>query len=419
MNKNLISLSVGVTVIMALSACSSSSVATIDIPKTEVSTPVVVAEPTPEARTTYSLPTGSTKVIADGLEAPWSIAFLPDNSALVSQRDKGVITHISEDGKSKYNISYVASRPPCTKYCEGGTLGIAVMRDSAPKDPVIAEAKPYVGWNLFAYFTTKSDNRLAKFALTRSASGKWSVGKEKIIFKGVQRSSKSTTHNGGRVEVGPDGKIWIGIGDAGNGSNSQNKKILAGSVLRLNPDGTIPSDNPYSNAVWAKGLRDTQGVTWDDFGNTWTSEFGEDTWDELNLMQKGKNYGWPIVEGKNRYLTNTLNTNKKYTQPYLVWHPSKAAPSGLSFHRGSLYMAALRGSRLWVIPVLGDKNLGKPQQFFVGRFGRIRDAAPAPDGSIWLITSNKDGRSGMSAGGSSVKSDKIIRVAIKDLPINK
>jgi glucose/arabinose dehydrogenase len=292
------------------------------------------------------------------------------------------------------------------------------MRDKAPSDPAEADAKPYVGWSLFTYFTTSTDNRLAKFSLARSASGKWSVvGKEKVIFKGVQRSMRSTTHNGGRVEVGPDGKIWIGIGDAGNPSNSQNKKILAGSVLRLNPDGTIPSDNPYGTAVWAKGLRDTQGLTWDDFGNMWSSEFGEDTWDELNLMQKGKNYGWPAVEGKNRYLTNTLNINKKYTQPYLVWSPVNAAPSGLSFHRGSLYMASLRGSRLWVIPVLGDKKLGKPVAFFTGKFGRLRDAAPAPDGSIWLITSNKDGRGGMSAGGSNVPSDRVIRIELKDVPI--
>jgi glucose/arabinose dehydrogenase len=245
------------------------------------------------------------------------------------------------------------------------------------------------------------------------------MGKEKIIFKGVQRSFKSTTHNGGRLELGPDGKIWIGIGDAGSGGNSQNKRILAGSVLRLNLDGSIPADNPYGNAVWAKGLRDTQGIAFDDFGNVWTSEFGQDTWDELNLMQKAKNYGWPAVEGFNKFLSNERNTNRKYTDPYYVWHPENAAPSGLSFHRGSLFMASLRGSRLWVIPVLGDKKLGKPVAYFVGKYGRLRDAAPAPDGSIWLLTSNRDGRAALSAGGSNVSTDRIYRIELKDLPISK
>jgi glucose/arabinose dehydrogenase len=416
MNKKLISLFLGVVTTVSLAGCSVESIDTNGLEKTE-SLEVIKSEVV-KTRSTYILPTGKTSTVASGLEAPWSIAFLPDGTALVSQRDRGVVTHVSTSG-AKYNVSYVASKPPCTKFCEGGTLGLAVMRDAAPKDVNEANANPYVGWSMFTYFTTSTDNRLAKFALKRDANGKWSAGKEKIIFKGVQRSSKSTTHNGGRIEIGTDGKLWIGIGDAGNPRHSQSRETLAGSVLRLNPDGSIPSDNPYGTAVWAKGIRDTQGIAFDDFGNVWSSEFGEDAWDELNLMQRGKNYGWPVVEGFNNYLSKTKNTNKKFTPPYLVWSPVNAAPSGLSFHKGSLFMASLRGGRLWVIPVLGDKKLGKPVDFFKGKFGRIRDAVPAPDGSIWIITSNFDGRGGFSSGGSTGSSDKIIRVEVKEVNFPK
>jgi glucose/arabinose dehydrogenase len=213
----------------------------------------------------------------------------------------------------------------------------------------------------------------------------------------------------------------------------------------VNLDGTVPTDNPDPDSfVWAKGLRDTQGMAWDNFGNMWTTEFGQDTWDELNLMQKGKNYGWPYAEGLYKYVPTDLPpgkpdsngqgtaespapepeipdmpsdqeliTNPKFTPPFLTWHPADAACSGIEFVKGSLISACLRGGKLWVIPVIGDKKLGEPLPFFTGQFGRLRKATLAPDGSLWMITSNKDGRGGWSKGGETWMDDRIIRVQLK------
>jgi glucose/arabinose dehydrogenase len=229
------------------------------------------------------------------------------------------------------------------------------------------------------------------------------------------------------------------------GVTAQNWNRLAGSILRMNLDGTVPEDNPKKNSfVWAKGLRDTQGMAWDNFGNMWTTEFGQDTWDELNLMEKGKNYGWPIAEGFYKFRETPLEPgnpgsndqgtaenpapkptipsmpsdvelldDSRYTPPILAWHPSEAACSGITFVKGSLISACLRGGKLWVIPVIGDKKLGEPKEFFKGRFGRLRKATVAPDGSIWIITSNKDGRGGWSSGGENPQDDRIIRIPLK------
>jgi glucose/arabinose dehydrogenase len=158
------------------------------------------------------------------------------------------------------------------------------------------------------------------------------------------------------------------------GSTSQNWDRLAGSVLRINLDGSVPEDNPREGSyVWAKGLRDTQGMAWDNYGNMWTTEFGQDTWDELNLMEKGKNYGWPIAEGKYKFVETPLPEgnpgsngqgtaespaptpviptmpsdqeefkDSRYTNPYFTWHPEDAACSGIAFVKGSLISACLR-----------------------------------------------------------------------------
>jgi glucose/arabinose dehydrogenase len=305
--------------------------------------------------------------------------------------------------------------------------------------------------SLFVFQTTISDNRILKYDLNTDAAGSWSLASKRVLIQGIERSGKSTTHNGGRLAIGPDGKLWVSLGDSGmRGATSQNWNARAGSVLRMNLDGTVPDDNPKENSfVWAKGLRDTQGMAWDNFGNMWTTEFGQDTWDELNLIEKGKNYGWPIAEGFFKFvetlpepgnpgsnaqgtadnpepkpITPSMPSNvemlndSRYTPPVLTWHPSEAACSGITFVKGSLISACLRGGKLWVIPVIGDKQLGEPKEFFKGRFGRLRAATVAPDGSLWLITSNKDGRGGWSSGGGNSQDDRIIRVPMKTLDYN-
>jgi len=384
----------------------------------------------------YAVPTGKTKTLITGLRAPWELLFLPDGQALIDERDSGTISQINKD-LSVHKVAFTSSTPPCVKFCEGGTLGMTYAADRTGGK-----------LSLFVFLTTLNDNRILKYDLDSDESGNWSLSNKRVILKGIDRSGLSTTHNGGRLAIGPDGKLWVSSGDAGmRGSTSQNWDRLAGSVLRVNLDGSVPEDNPRPGKyAWAKGLRDTQGMAWDNYGNMWTTEFGQDTWDELNLLQKGKNYGWPLAEGLYKFVDTPLPPgnpgsngqgtaespapqptipsmpsdkelmkDSRFTPPVLAWHPMDAACSGIAFVRGSLISACLRGGKLWVIPVLGDKKLGEPQAFFSGKFGRIRKATLAPDGSLWIITSNKDGRGGWSKGGENPLDDRVIRVEMKDV----
>ena len=384
----------------------------------------------------YAVPTGKTKTLITGLRAPWELLFLPDGQALIDERDSGTISQINKD-LSVHKVAFTSTTPPCIKFCEGGTLGMTYAAD-----------RPGGKLSLFVFLTTLNDNRILKYDLDSDESGNWSLSNKRVILKGIDRSGLSTTHNGGRLAIGPDGKLWVSSGDAGmRGSTSQNWDRLAGSVLRVNLDGSVPADNPRPGKyAWAKGLRDTQGMAWDNYGDMWTTEFGQDTWDELNLMEKGKNYGWPLAEGLYKFVDTPLPPgnpgsngqgtaespapqptipsmpsdkelmkDSRFTPPVLAWHPVEAACSGIAFVRGSLISACLRGGKLWVIPVLGDKKLGEPQPFFAGKFGRIRKATLAPDGSLWIITSNKDGRGGWSKGGENPLDDRVIRVEMKDL----
>ncbi len=385
-----------------------------------------VPEPKPSVevvKKSYVEPTGAVQTLVTGLKAPWEILFLPDGQALVDERDSGAILLISKDLKAT-KLAFTNTAPPCEKFCEGGTLGMAIAADRFANK-----------LSLFVFLTTDKDNRILKYDLNTDDAGTWTLANKRVLIQGIERSGKSTTHNGGRLAIGPDGKLWVSLGDSGmRGVTSQNWNKLAGSILRMNLDGSIPEDNPKENSyVWSKGLRDTQGMAWDNFGNMWTTEFGQDTWDELNLMEKGKNYGWPIAEGFFKFRETPLEesnpapkpnipdissnvemlNDSRFTPPVLTWHPSEAACSGIIFVKGSLISACLRGGKLWVIPVIGDKQLGEPKEFFKGKFGRLRKATLAPDGTLWLITSNRDGRGGWSSGGGNPKDDRIIRVPLK------
>ena len=392
--------------------------------------------PTKESKVkSYVVPTGEPETIVHGLQAPWEVLFLPDGQALLDERDSGTILQIDKDYKVT-QVAFTSTTPPCAKFCEGGTLGMTYAADRFGNK-----------LSLFVFLTTNADNRILKYDLDKVGNN-WSLSNQRVLLKGIDRSGLSTTHNGGRLASGPDGKLWVSLGDAGmRGSTSQNWSRLGGSILRLNTDGSVPDDNPIPGSyVWAKGLRDTQGMAWDSYGNMWTTEFGQDTWDELNLMEKGKNYGWPIAEGLYKFREaplppgnpgsngqgtasnpaptpdfpilpsdKDLMNDSRYTDPVLSWHPKDAACSGISYIKGTLISACLRGGKLWVIPVIGDKKLGKPQAFFTGEFGRLRKATLAPDGSLWILTSNKDGRGGWSTGGGNPLDDRIIRVKLKEV----
>jgi glucose/arabinose dehydrogenase len=294
--------------------------------------------------------------IASDLEAPWGLVPLKDGSFLISERDARKIVSIRDGSRS--TVRTIDEADPAG---EGGLLGLAITSDEK---------------TVFAYYTAADDNRI----VSMSWDGR-DLGSPKVILKGIP---KGFIHNGGRMVVGPDGYLYVGTGESGSGRLSQKKDSLGGKILRLRLDGRPAPDNPFGNEVFSYGHRNVQGLAFDEEGRLWASEFGQQTWDELNLIKKGADYGWPEVEGSGNV--------KGMTNPKVVWRTSDASPSGLAYWQGSLWMAGLRGERLWQIPLDGTKT-GDPVAHFRGDYGRLRTVQVASDGNSLLLTdSNTDGR---------------------------
>ena len=344
--------------------------------------PPVTASSTP-ASSTASVTPGRGGVptvageIATGLASPWSIAFLPDGSALVSQRDDGAIERIGADGA----VTEVGTVPGVVHAGEGGLLGLAISPSYATDQLV------------YAYFTAASDNRIVRMTYDGTT-----LGTPAVILSGL---AKGSIHNGGRLAFGPDGMLYAGVGETGQTTYAQDTTKLNGKILRMAPDGSVPSDNPFGNLVWSYGHRNVQGLAFDDEGRLWASEFGQNTWDELNLIQKGANYGWPVVEGQ--------AGRAGMVDPIAQWPTDDASPSGIAISGSTVYMAALKGQRLWTIPLpaVPGTSAVKPVAYFAGTYGRLRDVVNAPDGSLWLLTDNTDGRGSPRDG-----DDRILRLTL-------
>jgi glucose/arabinose dehydrogenase len=294
--------------------------------------------------------------IASNLVAPWGLIPLKDRSFLIAERDKGKIVRV-ENGSA----SQVRTIDEVDPGGEGGLLGLAITKDEK---------------TVFAYYTAANDNRI----VSMSWDGR-ELGAPKVILRGIP---KGFIHNGGRMVVGPDDYLYVGTGESGTGRLSQNKDSLGGKILRLRLDGRPAPGNPFDNEVFSYGHRNVQGLAFDNEGRLWASEFGQNRWDELNLITKGADYGWPDVEGSGNV--------RGMTNPKVVWHTDEASPSGLAYWQNSLWMAGLRGQRLWEIPVDGTKT-GDPIAHFRGDYGRLRTVQVAADGGSLLLTnSNTDGR---------------------------
>jgi glucose/arabinose dehydrogenase len=316
---------------------------------------------------------GEDGTIAAGLSVPWGIAFLPGGDALVSERTTGRILRISPDGRRRRVVARVPGVD--TSSGEGGLLGLAVS-------PSYASDR----W-VYAYFTSGSDNRIIRFRLG---------GGVRPVLTGLRRG---TIHDGGRIAFGPDGKLYAAVGEAGFSSLAQNRSSLNGKILRMNPDGSVPGDNPFRGSlVWSYGHRNVQGLAWDSSGRLWATEFGANEFDELNLIRRGRNYGWPEVEGRGS------TAGGRFTNPVLTWTPSEASPSGAAIARGTIFIGALRGEAL-LRARLDGARARKRAPLLRGRYGRIRTVARAPDGSLWFTTSNRDGRGSPRDG-----DDRIVRV---------
>jgi glucose/arabinose dehydrogenase len=197
---------------------------------------------------------------------------------------------------------------------------------------------------------------------------------------------KATVHNGGRLAVGTDDDLYIGTGDATDSDGAQRTEYLGGKILRVALDGSPAPGNPFPDAplVYSYGHRNVQGLAFDARGRLWASEFGASSYDELNLIQRAGNYGWPVVEGP--------SDDARFVAPYRYWPTSDASPSGLAIVGQTAFMAALRGERLWQIPLSGAAGAAEPVARLAGEYGRLRTVVNAPGGTLWLVTSNTDGR---------------------------
>lgn len=338
--------------VLATTACTDESAGrreAIDRSPPAVERSPTAADPSPR-------PAGVT-VLARGLAAPWGLAFLPDGSALISERDTRLIKQLRPDGSVR-NVQRVSEADSSG---EGGLLGIAVA-------PTYAQDRL-----VYAYYTTGEDNRIARFRLG---------ARPQPIVTGIPVSG---IHNGGRLAFGPDGFLYAGTGDAAERGRSQDRASLGGKVLRMTAQGKPAPGNPFPGSlVWSLGHRNVQGLAWDGSGRLFAPEFGQNRFDEVNLIRRGGNYGWPDVEGR--------GGGGRFIDPLVTWGTQEASPSGATILDQTLYVACLRGERLFQVPIDAQGSLGKPRALLVGQYGRLRHVAAAPDGSLWILTSNRDGR---------------------------
>ena len=345
----------------------------------ETPPPEDTATPEVEGRSAEAGPVEvETSVVATGLEAPWGLAFLPGGEALVTERDSARLLLLDPSG----TIEEVGTLP-ADGSGEGGLLGVAVS-PTYDEDGLV-----------YAYYTTAEDNRVVRFRL----------GEEpEPILTGIPVNSY---HNGGRIAFGPDGLLYVGTGEAGDMPISQDVSSLGGKILRINPDGTIPQDNPFPNSpVYSYGHRNVQGLAWDDGGQLYATEFGQNTFDEVNRIESGGNYGWPEVEG--------TGGEPEFIDPISTWATSEASPSGAAILKsgaipqweGDFFMAGLRGQRLWRLDLDETGNVAGREELLPGEAGRLRLVTQAPDGSLWVLTNNRDGR-----GTPGPEDDRILRLA--------
>jgi glucose/arabinose dehydrogenase len=337
-------------------------------------------------------PAGTPVDLITGLAAPWSMVRVPadDESravTLVSQRDDaGVYLLLPDDGSGSgaMTAQKLGTVPGVVHQGEGGLLGLAYLDDGTDE------------W-LYAYETTATDNRVVRIRFGDEAA---LTSQPEVVLEGL---AKAGNHNGGRIAFGPDGMLYVTVGDAGQPDSAQDRGSLNGKILRMTPTGGVPDDNPFPGSlVYSLGHRNPQGLAWDDDGQLWAAEFGQDTWDEFNRIEPGGNYGWPVVEG--------AGDQEGYIDPWAQWSTDEASPSGLTWIDGTFFLAALGGERLWAIYVDEEAGTADPVEWFTGEYGRIRDVAPGPDGSLWMMTNNTDGRGDPRDG-----DDRILQVRLAPL----
>jgi glucose/arabinose dehydrogenase len=340
--------------------------------------PQTVATQPPTAPANTGAPTpppqaADPTVLAGNLQVPWGLTFLPDRTALITERDTRKVLRVQADGSAPTEVATITEADAGG---EGGLLGIVAS-------PQYAQDQ-----TLFLYYTTSDDNRVSR----------WKIGsRPEPIVTGIPVSG---VHNGGRLAFGPDGYLYVATGDASSTGRSQDLDSLGGKILRITADGKPAPGNPFNTQIWSYGHRNVQGIAWDSGGHLWATEFGQNDWDEINRVEPGKNYGWPEVEG--------AAGDPRYVDPVVAWGTEEASCSGATIVKDVLVAACLRGERLWMMRVNGAEGTlaGQPIAQLQNEYGRLRAAESAPDGSLWLLTSN------ISRGTPEPTDDRLLRVTV-------
>ncbi len=312
-----------------------------------------------------------TEILAQNLNTPWALDFLPDDRLIFTQR--GGAVSILENGQTTSigNINVSQSG-------ESGLQGVAV-------DPEFSTNK-----FIYLYYTTPAGNRLSRFTLNGALEN------ETVLLDNIPGG---INHNGGRIKFGPDGKLYITTGEASTPSLAQNIDSTGGKILRINKDGTVPSDNPFGNYVYSYGHRDPQGITWNPTSNEmYSSEHGNVRYDEINIISKGGNYGWPLYQGN--------DSPQGYQKPLIFYTDFTLAPSGIAYYNDALYVAGLRGTQLRKITLSKDGNAITGDEALFTDLGRLREVVEH-NGYLYISTSNRDGRGVPQSG-----DDKIIRIKL-------
>lgn len=295
-------------------------------------------------------------------DIPWGLVTLPDGSILYNQRDAHNIIRLDPVTGAKTTVGKVPNVQSTDG--EGGLLGLAISSTFSSDR-----------W-LYIMHTSPTDNRIVRIKMPGTTLD---LSTEQILVSGILRNK---FHDGGRLRFGPDGKLYASTGDAQNGDTAQNLNSLNGKVLRINPDGSVPADNPYRSYVWSYGHRNPQGLAFDSQGRLWEQEFGNGIMDETNLIVKGGNYGWPACEGT----SGTCGT-AGYIAPKRTYPTYNGSCSGIAIVRDVIYVACARGARLYR-QVISGSSLVNEQVYFNGAYGRLRTVEPSPDGGLWLTTTN-------------------------------
>jgi glucose/arabinose dehydrogenase len=323
---------------------------------------------------------GNVNLVAEDLDVPWGIEFLPGGDMLINERP-GTLLRIGENS-GNFTETYEVEGVEHTG--EGGLLGVE-------KHPNFTKNN-----QIYLYMTKREGDILRNRVVRYSLQGE-QLSEPETIISGLPGA---VYHDGGRMEFGPDGKLYITAGDATNPGWAQERNRLAGKILRLNPDGTIPGDNPFNSSVYSYGHRNPQGLAW--IGNQlWATEHGNSQHDELNRILKGGNYGWPVIEADQKV--------EGMIRPEIYAEGTTWAPAGAAYTNGSIYFAGLRGETLYEAKIQ-DGTVQQLLKHWEGRFGRLRAVERGPDGDLYVSTSNTDGR-GLASGND----DRIVKVDPSEL----